>query len=1289
MGHNFKWRSLKKNLAPTETQSGPSATPCSKTAKQWLPKGTRNECLISLWRHHIRFGGNDKKNQKDTDENLEELSKEDINQFFLRSLPPSWSQIALIMRNKPNIDQNDIDDLYNNLKVYEDKMKSAGGTSSTSQGSSTLGADEVVCSFFAQQITSPPLVLRTRISVEDVALAAHEKPSESSLKDNDVQDSKDVADNEGQHQMAEDEQVLHDKLEKMIAQEVVAKALDDATRQAFEEEKRNVASQNRAAQATSTNKLSTVGQIPIDASTLPNVDLPTDPNMPDLEDVSIAFPNDGIFSGACDDNDVGTEANFNNIDNTIDVSPIPILRVHKDHPKEEPKNISQALQDERWVEAMQEELLQFKLQKVWVLVDLLYGKMEEGIDYDEVFTPVVRIEAIMLFLAFASYMGFTIYQMDVKSAFLYGTIEEEVYVQQPLGFVDTAHPNKVYKESQDKYVADILKKFDFCSIKTVTTPIESNKPLVKDEDGVDVDVHIYRSMIDSLMYLTTSRPDIMFVVCACARDSPFVLEAFSDSDYGGASLDRKSTTGGCQFLGRRLISWQCKKQTIVANSTTKAEYVAAANCFKNPVYHSRTKHIEIRHHFIKDCYEKRLIDFVKIHTDNNVADLLTKGFDVTRLNFLVLELILLGNSMDLRMDGSCASNFSHIWVMTTLKYSDKHNMVAFLKKPNESVGFTEIVDFLKGTSLRYALTHNPTIYDSLVKQFWQTATVRTLANGTPELVASIDNKEYTITEASVRSKLQLADAAGISNLPDAEIYDGLATLGYVSEGKLTFWKKNFTPQWKFLIHTILHCLSPKSGGWDQFGSPIATALICLSSNRVYNFSKLIFDGMVHNIESNTKFLMYPRFLQMILGITTENNGKYLAPTLTKKLFSNMKMGYAGDYVPLLPAMLAGTAEDQGEGLAIPAEPQHTPTDPDTKIPQSQGPIFTHVADEATTTGVRVGTKGATTTTSGLDAGLDSGNIHESPLRSYEAPLHEGHTSGSAGDSLQLKELMVLVPKLVTRIANLEKELHQIKTTYGKTVLTLVERVKSLEVALKRKTKKVVVSDSEDEETENQGRKIQDIDDDPLVSLVRESMKEKDTDFVTPIRISASREIQESKSIEKDISTNLDAGIEVNPGSEDFNTGNEDFNTGSLGVSTGSGPVSTPTTKRTKAQIQQEEAGLAETMRLQALQEEEAARQVHLDALLAKRISEEEELSKQQKKRKYEVQEAAQNYTEEDWDSIREKLEANAKLTKSLQGESMTNEDFAKRMVEMINQKKKFYAEQKAKARRSKPMIQAH
>ncbi|GKF96437.1 hypothetical protein Tco_0289172, partial [Tanacetum coccineum] len=117
--------------------------------------------------------------------------------------------------------------------------------------------------------------------------------------------------------------------------------------------------------------------------------------------------------------------------------------------------------------------------------------------------------------------------------------------------------------SQNKYVAEILKKFDFASVKTASTPIKTQKPLVKDEEATNVDAYLYRSMIGSLMYLIASRPNIIFAVCACSRVSSFDLEAYSDSDYAGANFDRKSTTGGCQFLGRRLISWQCKKQKIV------------------------------------------------------------------------------------------------------------------------------------------------------------------------------------------------------------------------------------------------------------------------------------------------------------------------------------------------------------------------------------------------------------------------------------------------------------------------------------------------------------------------------------------------------------------------------------------------------------------------------------------------------------------------------------------------------------------------------------------------------
>ncbi|GJV23361.1 putative ribonuclease H-like domain-containing protein [Tanacetum coccineum] len=208
---------------------------------------------------------------------------------------------------------------------------------------------------------------------------------------------------------------------------------------------------------------------------------------------------------------------------------------------------------------------------------------EEGIDYDEVFAPVARIEAIRLFLAYASFKDFVVYQMDVKSAFLYGKIEEEVYVYQPPGFEDPDFPDRVYKvekalyglhqaPTMDKYVTEILKKFGFTDVKTASTPMETQKLLLKDEDGEEVDVHLYRSMIGSLMYLTSSGPDIMFAVCACARYqvNPKVshlhaikrIFRYLKGDYARASLDGKSITGGFQFLGSRLISWQCKKQTM-------------------------------------------------------------------------------------------------------------------------------------------------------------------------------------------------------------------------------------------------------------------------------------------------------------------------------------------------------------------------------------------------------------------------------------------------------------------------------------------------------------------------------------------------------------------------------------------------------------------------------------------------------------------------------------------------------------------------------------------------------
>ncbi|GKC21534.1 ribonuclease H-like domain-containing protein, partial [Tanacetum coccineum] len=218
----------------------------------------------------------------------------------------------------------------------------------------------------------------------------------------------------------------------------------------------------------------------------------------------------------------------------------------------------------------------------------------------------------------------------------------------------------------------------------------------------------------------------------------------------------------------------------------------------------------------------------------------------------------------------------------------------------------------------YALTNNPTIHDSLVKQFWQTDTATTLTNGTLELKATIDTIEYTITDASIRSKLQLADASGI---------------------------------------TI-----SKSGRWDQFGSNIATALICLSTGRVYNFSKLVFDGMVANLKNKKKFLMYPRFLQMNLDIQTENKHPYLAVTLTKQIFGNMKRSFRGVPRPLLPAMLSlvdpsagqeapSVTQPQPSSSVIPPTPPTTQTIPSEAItipPLSQPTPPTPIAETTTT-----------------------------------------------------------------------------------------------------------------------------------------------------------------------------------------------------------------------------------------------------------------------------------------------------------------------------------------------------
>ncbi|GJV87840.1 retrovirus-related pol polyprotein from transposon TNT 1-94 [Tanacetum coccineum] len=685
--------------------------------------------------------------------------------------------------------------------------------------------------------------------------------------------------------------------------------------------------------------------------------------------VSTASPNEE------DNTEEEPEVDLGNITNSYIVPTTPNTRIHKDHPINnvigkvqstvqtrrmlkptseqgflsdiKPTSIAKALFDSSWVEAMQEEILQFKLQQVWILVDLPNEKkaigtkwvfknkkdergivirnkarlvaqgyrQEECIDYEEELHLWQNMSNKIVFGPMLLFYGFLVYQMDVKSAFLYGTIEEEVYVTQPPGFKDPDHPDKVYKVyvddiifgstnkelctgfeklmkdkfqmssmgeltfflglqvqqkedgifiSQDKYVAKILKKFNYSDVKSASTPVDLEKPLVKDGDADDIDVHLYRSMIGSLMYLTASRPDIMFVVCACARfqvtpktshllavkrifrylkgkptlglwysrDSPFELVAYTDSDYAGATLDRKSTTGGCQFLGNSKLWLQLLqlKLNMWQLQVAVDKYSGfKTNCLENYYCHANVKAVKRTWHqrmhcfpslSLRHCFEGRHIK---------------KGLD------------------------------------TKIPQSSG---------PPDKVGDEAIHKELGDRIERVATTTS-----SLEAE-------QDSVNGVRQLQALVDKKRVIVTESSIRRDLHLNDAEGTDCLPTATIFEELARMRYEKPSQnFTCYKAFFSPQWKHYIHTITQCLSAKSTAWNEFSSSMASLIICLATNQKFNLSKYIFDAMVKHLDGGVKFLLYPCFSKF-------------------SLINNWD--FSGRITPLFDTMMVQPVEEMGE-----------------------------------------------------------------------------------------------------------------------------------------------------------------------------------------------------------------------------------------------------------------------------------------------------------------------------------------------------------------------------------------
>jgi hypothetical protein len=356
--------------------------------------------------------------------------------------------------------------------------------------------------------------------------------------------------------------------------------------------------------------------------------------------------------------------------------------------------------------------------------------------------------------------------------------------------------------------------------------------------------------------------------------------------------------------------------------------------------------------------------------------------------------------------------------MSNLTFTEPHNNVAFLEKSNESVDFTEIIDFLNASYIKFALTVKPTIYTSNIIQFWSSAKVKTI-NGEAQIHALVDGQMIIITEASIRRDLLLDDANGVENLPNTTIFEKLALMGYERyTDALKFQKGNFSPQWKFLIHTVLVCLSPKTTAWNEFSSNLASAIICLAENtQRFNFSKLIFDNMVKNLDGSlAKYFLYPRFLQLFLDNQFKkkksHKNVYPTPCLTKKVFANMRRvgkDFSGRVTPLFPTMLALAQTQMGEGSAIPAGTHHTPTEQqqktykrrtntkNTELPQASGSIPT-VADEDVTGGESDMLARAATTVSSLAAAQDSGNIIKTRTKTTSNEESSSGTDSGEGPS---------------------------------------------------------------------------------------------------------------------------------------------------------------------------------------------------------------------------------------------------------------------------------------------------
>ncbi|GJT22017.1 copia protein [Tanacetum coccineum] len=554
----------------------------------------------------------------------------------------------------------------------------------------------------------------------------------------------------------------------------------------------------------------------------------------------------------------------------------------------EPKNIKEAMLDHSWIESMQDELNQFKRLDVWELVECPVGRniikvkwiwknktdaentfirnkyrlvakgygQEKGIDFKESFAPIARLEAVRIFVAYAAHKNFPIFQMDVKIAFLNGPLKEEVFVQQPVGFVDPDFTNHVYhlkkalyclkqatRACQLHYTMDILKKHGMEKCDIVSTPMATTK-LDAVLQGTPVDQTKYHSMIGGLMYLTASRPDTAFATL----DSGFELIAYADADHAGCNDDCKSIFGGIQFLGDKLVNWSSKKQDYKAMSSAEAEYVSLSACYAQviwmrtqlldygfPVQHSRTKHINIRYHFIKEHVEKGTIELYFVGTEYQSADLFKKALPKERFEFLVHKIVF------------------HM-AQHSIPCSPECKIVGLI---------------LLDHCLSHALTATADVLAVYLQQFWRT--VSKVPDTKDTIKFMLDTQQFIYTVDMFRDTLHLPVKTPENpfvvpvNIHTIEAF--MNKVGYqgVVDKVNAFFTKNLAQPWQTMFKVFNHCLTTRTSGHDQTKINILQLFHVVLNQTHVDYAALLWWDFMNNVFQKKEAIQYPRFIKLIVA----------------------------------------------------------------------------------------------------------------------------------------------------------------------------------------------------------------------------------------------------------------------------------------------------------------------------------------------------------------------------------------------------------------------------------------